>query len=88
MWLETVLVALVAALSFALFITSIISYRRSRDSKIAVVSVAFFLILVKSVIWIAGLFNPEIDVPTIFILLAVMDVAVLLTFFVATLKPS
>ncbi len=50
--------------------------------------VTFFLILVKGIVWTVGLFYSEMDVPTTFTLLAVFDVAVLVTFFVATLKPS
>ncbi|MFQ5885088.1 MAG: hypothetical protein ACE5IO_08315 [Thermoplasmata archaeon] len=88
MSLESVFVGLLFILCLALLITSLISYRRSRDSKIAIVSVAFFLFFLKSVIWIIGLFSAEIDVSTTFVLLAIMDVAVLLAFFGATLRPS
>ncbi|MFQ6128795.1 MAG: hypothetical protein ACE5QW_07840 [Thermoplasmata archaeon] len=88
MSIESVFVGLVVVLSLTLFITSVVSYRRSRDSKIAIVAFAFFLFFLKSVIWVIGLFFIEIQVSTTFVLLAIMDVAVLLILFAATLRPS
>ena len=88
MTLESILVGVLVVLSFALFVTSLISYRRSGERRMAIVAIAFFLILVKGIVWTVGLFYSELDVPTTFTLLAVFDVAVLVTFFVATLKPS
>ncbi|MEE9223237.1 MAG: hypothetical protein V3U51_00590 [Thermoplasmata archaeon] len=88
MSLESILVGVLVVLSFALFVTSVISYRRSGERRMALVAVAFLLILLKGILWTFGLFYSEIDIPTTFTLLAVFDVAVLVTFFVATLKPS
>jgi len=55
MTIETFLTILLAGLSFLLFVVSMFSYRRVRNIKILIVSIAFLLFFIKALVLIGSL---------------------------------
>ncbi|MEM2869594.1 MAG: hypothetical protein QW379_04120 [Thermoplasmata archaeon] len=84
--LKDVLIAWMTVFSLTLLVISILSYARTRNPRIALVSLAFFLFFAKGVALSIGLYWPSIlsvttDLPSL-----LFDVLILLILFVATLR--
>lgn len=81
-----ILIAWITVFSFTLFIISVISYFRTGNKRILLVSSAFLLFSIKGIILTMGLYFPEIisvrlDLPSI-----LFDVMILLIIYFAIMR--
>ena len=83
---ENVVAALLAVLSFTLFIIAVISFMRSRNSRIALISVAFLLFFCEGVLFTYQLFYQQLAPNVFYSVIGLVDVVILLFIFAATFK--
>jgi hypothetical protein len=72
--------------SLGLLITSLMSYQRSKNTKLIFVSVVFFLFLLKGILMGIDVMYPGIPLLSSLFSFAVVDVIILVLLFIATLK--
>jgi hypothetical protein len=84
--LQNFVAAWVTAIAFVLFVISVIAYRRSLNSRIAMVSAAFFLFFVEGIIFTYQLFDQYFALSAFFTIVGLIDIGILLLIFAATLK--
>ncbi|MBX8633836.1 MAG: hypothetical protein KHF84_04945 [Thermoplasmata archaeon] len=84
--LQNFVAAWVTAIAFVLFLISVIAYRRSRNSRIGIVSAAFFLFFIEGIVFTYQLFDQYFALSAFFIIVGVMDIGILLLIFAATQK--
>lgn len=80
------LIAWVTVFSLALFIIGYVSYRRTGHPKLLAVSIAFLLFFIKGVVMALGLYFPDIVNVTTELESILLDVAILLTLYYATVR--
>ncbi len=78
--------AWVTVVAFVLFIISVLAFRKKRNGRIAMVSVSFFLFFVQGIILTYELFSPVLALSVFFTVVGLIDIAILLLIFGATLK--
>jgi len=71
--------------SLGLLIISLISYKKSRNTKLVFVSMVFFVFFIKSIVLSIGIFY-EIDYLKINPFFGFFDLTILILLFIATLK--
>ena len=86
LYLKDILIAWMTVFSLTLLVISVLSYIRTRNHRIALVSLAFLLFSAKGVALSIGLYWPSVlavatDLPSL-----LFDVLILLILFVATLR--
>ncbi len=72
--------------SLGMLVTSLMSYRRSKNLKLLFVSVVFLFFLSKGVLLMVSLFNSDVARVTTLSSFSVIDVIILVFLFIATLK--
>ena len=85
-WMTDVLIAWMTVFSVTLLIISVISYLRTRNRRLGLVSLAFFMFSAKGVALTIGLYWPSVwnvtaDMPSL-----LFDVLILLILFYATVR--
>jgi len=85
-WLTDLFIAWITVFSVTLFIISVISYLRTRNRRLGLVGLAFFMFSVKGVALTIGLYWPSVwnvttDLPSL-----LFDVLILLILYFATLR--
>ena len=78
--------AWVTVVAFVLFIISVLAFRKKRSGRIAMVCIAFLLFFIQGVILTYELFSPVFALPVFFTAVGLIDIAILLLIFGATLK--
>jgi len=81
-----VLNACITVFSLGMLIVSLISYKKSRNSKLIFVSFAFLIFFIKGMIQSLGLFYIELASMNSNIYLKLFDLSILIFLFIATLK--
>jgi len=84
--LENVVVAAVTVVAIALMAISTIAYRRTRDSHLLFLTIAFSLFATKGLIFTATLFLSLIDLPGLVLLSGAFDLGILASFYGFTLR--
>lgn len=72
--------------SFGMFIVSILSYKRSKNTKILFVTVVFFVFLLKGILLSLSIFIIELSDLITIPFLGLFDLLMILLLFMATLK--
>ncbi len=83
---ENLVAAGVSVLALALTVIGALAYRRTRDRSLLVLTTAFGLFFVKGIALTAYLFLGLHDVTTLFYVVGGFDVAILVAFYVFTLR--
>ncbi len=83
---ENIVAALLAILSFTLFVISIAAYVRHRSARIAFVSTAFALFFCEGILFTYQLFYQSFASGVFYALIGLVSVAILLLIFAATFK--
>lgn len=86
MVLENVIAAGVSVLALVLTAIGALAYRRARDASLIVLTAAFALFFVKALALTAFLFLGTFDVATLFVVSGGFDLAILVMFYVFTLR--
>ena len=81
-----VLNACITVFSFGMLIVSLIGYRKSRNSKLIFVSLAFLIFFIKGMIQSLGLFYQGLSFMDSNIYMKFFDLTILILLFIATLK--
>lgn len=84
--IENVVAALLAVLSFTLFVIAVISFLRSRNSRIAMISVAFLLFFSEGILFTYQLFYQQFTPEAFYSVIGLVNVVILLFIFAATFK--
>lgn len=78
--------AWVTVVAFVLFVISVLAFRKKRNARIAMISASFFLFFLEGIIFTYELFAPVFALPVFFTAVGLIDIAILLLIFGATLK--
>lgn len=83
--LQNFVAAWVTVIAFVLFTISILALRKSGNSRIAMIAVAFLLFFIEGLIFTYQLFAEYFALPVFFVIVGLIDIAILLLIFGATL---
>ena len=86
MIVENVVAAGMSVLALALTVIGAVAYRRAKDRSLLVLTAAFAVFFVKGLALTAFLFLGERDLATLFLISGGFDVAILVLFYVFTLR--
>ncbi len=86
MVLENIVAAGISVLALALTVIGGLAYRRTRDRTLLVLTAAFAMFLAKGLALTAYLFLGFQDVTILFLIVGGFDVAILVLFYVSTLR--
>lgn len=84
--IENIIYAFVVVFSLTLAAVAFQAFRRSKNSKILLVAVAFALFLAKGFLFTAQLFTDALSQEVLWIGSGLLDIGILGTIFIATLK--
>jgi len=78
--------ACITALSLGMFVLCLVSYRRSQNKKILLITAAFFVFFIKGAVLSYGLFISLFEQGIACIYLGIFDIVILVLLFLSTLK--
>lgn len=81
-----ILDACITIFALGLFIVSLLSYRKYKNTKLLFVSLVFFVFLIKGMLFSISLFNEQLAELTSNPYFRLFDLLVLILLFIATLK--
>lgn len=84
--LSTILIGCLVGLSLILLLVSLVSYRRTGNSRLLLVSGAFLVFMVKGVLMLAFLFLQSLSESTELLVLVLMDLVIILFLYFAIAK--
>ena len=84
--IENFLIAWITIFALILFIVSIITYKRAKHPRLAIICAAFALFFIKGILLTWGLVNDDLHEPYILNLNIVLDSIILLFLAVSILK--
>lgn len=84
--IENIIYAFIVVFSLSLLTIALLSFRRSRNVKIALVTAAFALFLAKGILFSMQLFIDAMSQESLWIGSGLLDIGILATIFLATLK--
>jgi hypothetical protein len=84
--IENILYAFIVVLSVSLMTVAFLSFRRSGNIKIGLVMAAFTLFLAKGILFSVQLFTDSLSQESLWIGSGLLDIGILSTIFLATLK--
>ncbi len=84
--IENIIYAFIVVFSLSLLIVAIVSFRMSGNAKIGMIAAAFVLFLAKGILFSLQLFTDALSQETLWIGSGLLDIGILATIFLATLK--
>ncbi len=84
--LENLLYAFILVFSIALASISVVAFRRTKSPKIALVTIAFLLFVVKGILFSIQLFTDALSEESLWIGSGLLDIGILGIIFLATMK--
>jgi hypothetical protein len=84
--IENLVFAFIVVLSFTLAIIALMAFRRARKMRILFVAVAFVLFFIKGILFTVQLSTEALGEEGLLIGSGLLDIGILLTIFLATLK--
>jgi hypothetical protein len=84
--IENLVFAFIVVLSLALAIIALMAFRRARKAKILFVAIAFVLFFIKGILFSVQLSTEALNEESLLIGSGLLDIGILLTIFLATLK--
>ena len=87
MGIESIVIsACITVFAFVLFIVSLASYKKYKNQKLLFISLVFLIFLIKGILLSLGVFYQPLAILTSNPYIGLLDLAILATLFIVTLK--
>jgi hypothetical protein len=81
--LHEIVIALVTLFALTITIISALSYRKSHNRKVLIVTACFAMFFVKGVVMSVGILMEDVDWGALFLISAILDLVILVLLFLA-----
>ncbi len=81
--LHEIVIALVTVFALTITIISALSYRKSHNRKVLIVTICFAMFFVKGVVMSVGILMEDVDWGALFLVSAIFDLVILVLLFLA-----